>query len=376
MNIPKKQNAITNVQLHSTLCRRLGNLGSLMITVFFIIQFSSCQSHMPFNLESQSYFISMEAKQRGAHVFSRIDTHDLTFLKRNNIEWITMVPWGYQEKETSSELSHYRYNHRIERWISRITQYRSAGFKIFIKPHVWISDPSDGKWRSDISHKDSVDWAIWKENYRDFILSYAQLAEDVKAEMYCVGTELTNISLSYPSFFRELIVDVRKIYSGKLTYAANWYKEFEDIKFWDDLDYIGVQAYFPLTDNDNPSLSQVSEGWDPYILKMKNLSQSYNRSILFTEMGYKSTADSAREPWSWIESEDQDKWQLSESTQEHCYQAFFDKIWPQNWFAGVHIWQMRGERPRKSSRYGDLDFTPLGKPAEKVLEKGFKRVNG
>jgi hypothetical protein len=41
--------------------------------------------------------------------------------------------------------------------------------------------------------------------------------------------------------------EIRKIYTGKLTYAANW-DDFDKVPFWKELDYIGIDAYFPLSD--------------------------------------------------------------------------------------------------------------------------------
>ena len=32
--------------------------------------------------------------------------------------------------------------------------------------------------------------------------------------------------------WRRIIGEVRKVYDGKLTYSANWYREFEQITFW------------------------------------------------------------------------------------------------------------------------------------------------
>ena len=58
--------------------------------------------------------------------------------------------------------------------------------------------------------------------------------------------------LNRPKFWNELILKIKKLYKGKLTYAANW-DEYKRIHFWNVLDYIGVDAYFPLTDKKSSS---------------------------------------------------------------------------------------------------------------------------
>ena len=317
-------------------------------------------------------------KQKGAHVFSRFyDSTNFEFLHRNNIEWITIVPWSSQKESTSPILSHHNGDSTLIKktnanWIRMLEVVHEAGFKIFVKPHIWITDPSDGEWRSDIFPTSEDNWLIWADSYRDFVLRYARLAEIGKAEMFCIGTELSRLAVERPYFWQSLIQEIRKEFSGKLTYAANWDQEFEEVRFWNDLDYIGIQAYFPLAQNDYPSTKQITKGWQQYIPTLAALHKQYDRQILFTEMGYKSTADSAIQPWRWINQNSEDDWFVSVETQSNCYQAFFDCIWPKQWFAGVHIWQMRDDYQVRPQKMSYLDFTPLGKPAERIIAFGFK----
>ena len=316
-----------------------------------------------------------EDKQKGVHFFGRVDSINLSHLAQNNIEWLTLVAWSDQQNCKSPMVRHHNGDslmilQRDSSWFSRIKKAQAAGFKVFIKPHVWIYEPETGKWRSDIFPTNEKNWKTWKQSYRDFILRYAKIAEKANAEMFCIGTEFTKLSTEKPTFWKQLIKDVRAIYSGKITYAANWYDEYEKITFWDELDYIGVQAYFPLVKNKNPSVQQVSKGWKGHLSDLKSIHEKFNRKILFTEIGYKSTADSAIEPWKWLEYAKVEQPPISLETQKKCYQAFFNTVWGKEWFAGVHIWQLNDYEG-----YGgkdNLDFTPQGKPAEGITRKGFE----
>ncbi len=320
--------------------------------------------------------IPTDDKHRGAHVFGQIDTTNFQSFIQNNIEWVTLVAWGSQEDHQSPIVRHHNgdslhIQQNDSSWLKRIELVREAGFKVFLKPHIWIHSRADGKWRSDIFPSKEENWESWKESYRDFILRYARIAEQAKAEMFCVGTELSRLSIEKPAFWKHLIQEVRTIYSGKITYAANWYNEFEKVSFWDELDFIGIQAYFPLAENKYPSVEQISKGWDKHFPSMESTSKKYDRKILFTEMGYKSTANSAAKPWEWIEdSSDLDN-PFSGETQTNCYQAFFNTVWKKEWFAGVHIWQFRSDHVNDHEK-NNLDFTPQGKPAENIIAKGFK----
>ena len=313
-------------------------------------------------------------KQKGTHLFGLDDTTGFQFLHRNHIEWVTLVPWGFQTRYDSPRVSHHNGDStNIKSGNSSWLQYqkvmRSAGFKLFIKPHVWINETEDGKWRSDIFPTSAENWEVWKASYQDFILRYARLAQAGGAEMFCIGTEFSRLSTEKPNFWKALIQEVRQVYKGKITYAANWYEEYERITFWEDLDYIGIQAYFPLAEEEFPSVKQVSDGWNAYLPTMKNLARQHNRKIIFTEIGYKSTSDSAITPWEWLDYPESGK-VFSAETQANCYAAFFEKVWPKKWFEGVHIWQMRSDYLHREPR--NLDFTPLQKTAESVIAKGFE----
>ena len=319
-------------------------------------------------------------KQKGTHVFGRLDTTNLKNLEQTNFDWITVVTWGYQDDIDGVEIRHDNATDSLkllqigQDLINKINAAHEGGFKVFFKPHLWISYASNGKWRSDVYPTNEENWLEWAENYRSFIKKCALIAEQTQVEMFCIGTELTKLSLGKPLYWKSLITEIRQIYSGKLTYAANWYREYEEISFWDELDYVGIQAYFPLSDKMNPSTNHISDGWNRYIKSMETIQNKYNKQIIFTELGYKSTADSAIEPWKWLEHAKVEERHYSLETQSNCYKAFFNSVWNKPWFGGVHIWQWSTYK-RNPSIKKDLNFTPQGKPAEHIIAEAFAQNN-
>lgn len=314
-------------------------------------------------------------KNKGAHVFGMHREVDFQSIRDMNIDWLTFVSWGYQDDFDSPILTHHNGDSIMIResdssYVEHINLMRSEGFKVLVKPHVWVRQPSEGTWRSEIYPTDDENWEVWKENYTDYILRYARIAEETHAEMFCIGAELTELTLGKPNYWKDLIVEIKKVYQGKLTYAANWYKEYEKIKFWDQLDYIGIQAYFPLVDHQNPSVDELNLAWDQYIPVMDSVAKLNKKKILFTEMGYKSTATSAIKPWEWPEHLDKEEHPFSSETQANCYQAFFNSIWNKKWFAGCYLWQMRSDVDY-SKHEESRDFSPQGKPAQSIISEGF-----
>lgn len=346
------------------------------ITICFglcFLSFLSCQHPINKNNEINS---TVENKHQGVHVFGFLNGSNIQPLIDHHFNWITLVPYGAQKDIDSPKMIYYRGDslkmaRRDSMWKSQIDFVHAQGFNVFLKPHLWLDAPSNGKWRSDIFPTNETNWKNWQASYREFILYYAQIAEKNQVELFCVGTELSRLAVEKNAFWKSLIQDVRKVYSGKITYAANWYNAYEKITFWEDLDYIGVQAYFPLVKNKTPSVKQLTKSWKNYLPDLIAIHKKYNRKILFTELGYKSTADAAIEPWEWIDHITQKNHTLSMQTQANCYQAFFNTFWNKNWFAGVHVWQWRSDYfPKEENK--DLDFTPQGKPTLKILKEIFK----
>ncbi len=311
---------------------------------------------------------------------------EFTRLIENGVNWISQTPFGWQRGFDNPEIGT---NKDIEAngyqawWGERdeglriTTQLaKENGIKVILKPHIWLRD-SEGKWRGEIKMGSEEDWDKWFEEYSDFILHYAKLAEEEGIEMFCIGTELHQTCVERDEDWRELIRKIRSVYSGLLTYAANFSDEYQDILFWDELDYIGIQAYFPLTNNENPSVEELKDGWSQHIKRMESFSRKYNKPILFTEVGYKSTIDSGIEPWKWPErrlhNEELDRI-YSAQTQANLYEALFSEVWDEPWLAGFHLWKWYPSRyssSDKNSSGKNIDFTPQNKPAEEVMSKWF-----
>lgn len=86
------------------------------------------------------------------------------------------------------------------------------GLRVFFKPVV---EP-DGSWRGFIPGRD-----LWlRADYKSFIVDMAKLAEEEEVELFAVGSEYAQ-SLSNEEGWRYVVEEVRKVYSGKLTYVGN-----------------------------------------------------------------------------------------------------------------------------------------------------------
>ena len=237
----------------------------------------------------------------------------------------------------------------------------SLGMGLVLKPHVWVG--REGQSRQKIAFDDEANWQRWQKQYRRFLLHYARLAEEVGADLLVVGTELAGASRARSGFWRELIAEVRGVYSGKLTYAANWHDEYATVPFWDALDYVGVQGYFPLAEADRPSAKTLRAGWGPHVQSLRRVSAEAGRPLFFTELGYRSARDAARQPWHWPAEGDPPAPQL----QARLFETFFQTVWPKPWVAGVAVWKW----PAAPEHRRQAGFMPRG-PAVEAIRRGFE----
>ncbi len=280
--------------------------------------------------------------------------------------WIALVVTGYQETASATTV-HYDLPQTPtdDDLIHVINQARELGLKVMLKPHVDLSNDSD-HWRGQIGADFSeADWQAWFTSYRDFIYHYATLAaknEDI-VKLFSVGTELITAS-SRESDWREILQEVRTRYNGSLVYASNWDEPARE--WWAELDYIGVDAYFPLkTDSDTPSVEELKIAWLPYVTTLEKLSRQYGRPLILTEIGYRSSRGAHAAPSQWQEDTPADPVE-----QANLYQAALDTFCGREWLAGLYWWNWLADPNQGGSE--DKDYTPHNKPAEEILKEYYQ----
>ncbi len=246
-----------------------------------------------------------------------------------------------------------------------IQQLHSQGVKVMLKPHI---DPQDGSWRGEFA---PTDVNAWFAAYRGFILHYAELAQMTGADMLCIGTEFKTLTVSaYRTKWIDIITAIRGVYTGKLTYAANATAagdEFTSVSFWDQLDALGLDGYFPLTSKNDPTISELLGAWksnvygQDIVSLVTNFASAYpTKPVIFTEIGYRSATGANKAPWDWSTSSTPDNLE-----QQNCYEAML-QTWtaPSSPVRGYFWWAWPVQAPGAN----DTDYNPRNKPAQTVLE--------
>ena len=288
--------------------------------------------------------------------------------------WVAIVPTGYQAGVAATQIGPDPAGRSASEASVRhaILAAHAAGLRVLLKPHV---DSTDDAWRGTFQPRDRL---AWFASYRGFITGWARVAEETGADLFAVGTELATLSgPAYTGDWLTIVAGVRAVYHGPLTYAANWGKrptdaEYQQIAWWNKLDYIGIDAYFPLSEQPAPSAADLQAGWrqytdpwgDTYHWKdaIAAVQARWDRPVLFTEVGYLATPRGAA------------GWdaptpgpgptptpQPDPATQAAAYTALLATWGDVPWFAGFYAWLWdpfpgRGGLPDASMRIN-------GKPA-------------
>jgi len=292
-----------------------------------------------------------------------IDQAKLDSIGSINAEWVALIPYGFTEKGDSKV--QYGYNYQwwgeTEEGSIAIANYAKAAHqKVMIKPHVWVV--GDG-WPGEFDLATEEEWLEWESTYRTYILKFAKISDSVNADLFCIGTEYRNAAVKREKFWRKLIEEVREIYSGDVTYAANW-DNYEKVQFWDALDYIGIDGYFPVSKKQTPTYEEWESGWREVSEKLRLFSEKHDRQIIFTEYGFKSAdyATAGYEPnGATIE--------VNLQNQFNGYKAFFETVWNEDFIAGGFLWKWLFFPNDQNSGENNKRYTPQGKPAFEIVKE-------
>ncbi len=297
-----------------------------------------------------------------------VSENRLREVNRINAGWVAVIPYAFSRSgQPSVSFDHERqwWGERTHGSCKLIDFAKSNGFKIMLKPHVWVMGQG---WTGDFKLASEEEWKTWEDDYTRYLLNYAKVADSLEVEMLCVGTEYRTPARERPAFWKSLIEQVRQIYGGKITYASNW-DNYMNIVWWDQVDYIGIDAYFPLAEGDNPKLEEIKKGWLPLQTDLRSFSKKWDKPILFTEYGFQSVDGGAGKHWEVSKSSEHANMEV----QCKAYEATFESFWKEPWFAGGFLWKwhltIRGAERNRTR------FTPQGKPAEEVIAEWYSKSN-
>ncbi|WP_139793961.1 glycoside hydrolase family 113 [Reichenbachiella faecimaris] len=281
--------------------------------------------------------------------------------------WVAIIPYAFcSPSQPKVSFDHPRqWQGETTKGITKAIQLaHQSNLKVMIKPHLWVSGQG---WAGDLNYDNSNDIKLWKSSYTEYILHFAKVAQEHKVEMMSIGTEVRHITTNHPYYWMDLINQIRAVYKGSLTYSANW-DNYENISFWDKLDYIGIDAYFPISESMTPTVEELLQKAQKTKLNIGNFSNTHLKKVLFTEFGFKSTNYCTAGHWKSALGNQKPDFE----GQANAYEAFFGTYWNEDWFAGGFAWKWHYKH-EEAGGITNYEFTPQNKLAEKILKKQYAK---
>ena len=271
-----------------------------------------------------------------------------------------------------------------------IAQAESLGLSVMVRPLIDFLNPTEsapysvGEWRQDYQ---PTNVAAFFASYQQMIVQEAEVAQANGAQMLSIGAELDQLTgPQYLSYWTDIITAVRQVFSGALTYSASW-NTANEVSFWSQLNYEGIDNYVPLSNAQNPSLQTLVNGWlqpateagnpgayavignQSPIQYFENLAAQSGKPLLFTELGYANDSGAAADPSASGNSPDP-------TLQAELYQAFFE-AWTQSKssaLVGAYFWEWDPNGSTSNVGPNIDSFSPQNSAAQSAATAGFEAL--
>jgi hypothetical protein len=233
---------------------------------------------------------------------------------------------------------------------------KGQGMKVMLR---LVIDTESGESRTAIAPRLP---GLWFETYAGMVDRYARLAQSADVDALQIGVELSSLTNGWETRWRSLVRRARTRFDGGLSYGANW-DEFQRLRWWDAVDAIAVDAYFPLAADERPrSEEEIVQAWTATVDELAAVQRRFARPVIFSEIGYASTEGNLVEPW-------RTDGRYSPEAQVRATNAAFRAFTDQPWFRGMYFWQWHPAIGAGGP--GDTDHTPEGKPAARAIASWF-----
>ena len=289
----------------------------------------------------------------------------LSLLTETSTEWIALCFSWIQSNTTSHDIHLNSSGTPTPESIKHaITTAHNLGLKVMLKPMVEAVEREEISsypvWRGEIQPSNE-----WFESYSTFINFFAEFAEQNDVELFSVGCEYKKTT-GEKDQWEKIISGVRERYSGPITYSADW-TNYQNIEWWDSVDYVGIDAYFPLSIlKYDPTFNELKNAWINYADEIETWLSTVNKPVIFTEIGYRSGDGTNMAPSNYWTDMPVD---LQE--QRDCYEAAFQTLWNRSWFYGFYWWTWVYDPTHGGAL--DSGHSPQNKPAQEVVTQWYSR---
>jgi len=282
-------------------------------------------------------------------------TAQLNTISASGATHLTLICTSYMTAKNSSEVLIDSRTPTMASLRNLLTQAKTRGLQTILKAHVNLNN-SD--WSATINPADPQ---AWMTSYHNFVMLLADASEAADADMLIIGNELSSM-LYMEDEWCALIAEVRQRFSGEITYAATW-DAAGQVPFWNKLDYTGVNFYAPISPRSEATRFELLAEWQHWLSWLERFRSDTGKPLILTEIGYRSIDGAGMRPQDFTTRGPYDP-----AEQEDLYWAALESVNNSDAIEGIIWWNWLAAG---GGGNGDLDYTPIGKPAHTVLQEAW-----
>ncbi len=238
--------------------------------------------------------------------YSKSDIHwtqalqDIT--KQTHAYWIEMPLLFYSSSLSATTVTTGVSTPTVASFVEGIQAAHAKGYRVFMTPLLTVSSGSMS-WSGAISFSTQQDEQRWFTSYWQALKPYVLAAQQNGVEQFAIGTEEEWLQQFAPdALWNELILNIRSVFSGTLTYDMNWTSLSKTPPSWmhnSNLTAIGVSAYLSLTNTrKRVDPQQMSSLWKNMLGNMLDMfATKLGKPVLISEIGYRNSADALYRVW-------------------------------------------------------------------------------
>lgn len=338
----------------------------LLITALLLASTALTSPPVPWKIKGvnfTSYWIGRYTRPQAGEMLDRV--------KALGVTHVGLVQWWWQDKPESNRLYPDPQESTPDVQLRQvIAAARERGLKVSLTLGTQC--------KSGGSEEEPSDPAAWLKSYRDYAVRYARLCKEQKIGTFVFGAELDTLSgvKENRAGFINVINAIRKVYSGRVAYKANWYN-YPEVTFWDHVDLCGINSYFRLHPAKSPTRDQLRAAWRKsvvpdekwwngrdWIAEVKKWQEKVGKPVFFGEFGYASRDHAASKPWV------SNRGKYNPENQVRALDVFFE-VWrdPGPWFEGGYVWEWSADPVHGGEGNRKLFFKD--KPAEETVRKWY-----
>jgi hypothetical protein len=288
-------------------------------------------------------------------------------LHNDGVTWLAIQVAWFQQTNQSTVIRPSPQKTPTDASVTTLIQWaHHEGMRVFLNP--FVNSFQGSGWQA-LFHPTSV--PAWFRSFDVYMAHYAKLAAQDHADLFSIGDEFDSLdhNPAYRPYWIHAIQIARRYYHGPITYGAD-YPDYQQVTFWPALNMVGVDAYFPLSSQANPSVATLVASWNQVadtIEAWRVQTGLAQKPFLITELGYPSEEGAAATPGTWYPRKP-----VNLALQQKLYLATFESIWQRPWLRGIMwFWWANPSNPDWQGGPRDNGYTIRNKPAELVLKEFF-----